>query len=151
MKNQVLSIKYKGFTLIELVVVVAVIAMLSSFVIAFLSDSKTNARDSRREEDILELQNMLNLYATTYQLYPACAQTVINGNTDCLSSVLVSGEFAVQSPVDPLGGSTGACNNSGDHVYCYTSDGFGYLLEYALETDNITGKSSGWQSVLVEH
>jgi general secretion pathway protein G len=139
--------KKSGFTIIEMLVVIAVIAMLISVVLTFWSDSKKKVRDSRREEDIKEIQNALNLYASNNHIYPVCSQIVINGSTDCLSQPLIAGEFMSGVPTDPLGGSSGTCGAEGNYVYCYTSDdGFSYILEYALETDNVSGKSAGWQS-----
>jgi len=52
----------KGFTLIELLVVVAIISLLSSVVLASLNSARGKARDSRRLEDIHQLQNAFTLY-----------------------------------------------------------------------------------------
>ncbi|MBU1178797.1 type II secretion system GspH family protein [Patescibacteria group bacterium] len=141
-----------GFTIIELMVVVAAAAMILSFVTFLFVDSKKRSRDSRRERDMKELQNALNLYAGSNQLFPVCGRIVIDGSADCLSSVLISGEFVVHMSADPLDKGEGSCGVSDDHVYCYTSeDGFGYILEYNLETDSILGKSAGWQTIVVRH
>ena len=137
----------RGFTIIELLVVIAIIAMLLSFVIVSLSDSKKKGRDSRREEDIKQIQNTLGLYVVNGHIYPVCSQGVINGSADCLSQALITSGFITQIPVDPLRKADGTCGAVDNYVYCYTSDGLDYTLEYALETDNILGKSSGWQSV----
>ncbi|MFH1979051.1 MAG: type II secretion system protein [Patescibacteria group bacterium] len=137
----------KAFTIVELLVVIAIIAVLLAVVSSLWGDSKKKSRDARREEDIKEIQNALNLYVTNAHIYPICPQTVMNGSTDCLSTALVGGGFISMIPVDPLNGFSGTCGAVNEHVYCYTSDGFTYTIEYSLETDNILGKSAGWQSV----
>ena len=129
----------QGFTIIELLISIAVIAMLTSFAMVLLSKGKTKSRDSRREGDIKQIQNALNLYVVASHLYPVCGRGMINGTSDCLSQALLADNFMPEVPIDPLG----------ENQYYYTSNGFSYTLEYALETDNILGKSAGWQSIIV--
>lgn len=139
--------KGRGFTLIELLVVVALIAMLMSITISLITSSKARARDGRRTEDIRQVQNALELYRTTGQIFPICALLIINGSSDCLSRALVAEGSIAGLPTDPLRGSSGNCGSPGNYVYCYESaDGFNYTLRYELETGAIPGKSAGWQT-----
>ncbi len=152
MKNKIHSKNFRGFTILELLVVVSVSVMIVSFISVSIVGAKKKSRDAKREEDIKGIQNALSLYAASNRFFPVCAQTVINGSSDCLSLALIADGSATSLTKDPLGGSNGTCNQSGDYVYCYTcSDGLTYTLEYALETDGVSGKSAGWQTVLVEH
>lgn len=138
----------KGFSLFELMVVIAVIAMVVSFVIALSNDSKAKKRDAKREQDIKQLQSSLSRYKADNQAYPVCPRAVINGLTDCLSQKLIFATFMAGVSADPLGGGNGSCGTAGSFVYCYTSsDGVSYTIEYELETDTVPGKSSGLQSV----
>ncbi len=62
--------KRSGFTLIEMLVVVAIIGLLSSTILVGLSDARRRARDARRFADIRQIQNGLeNLYSTS-RAYP---------------------------------------------------------------------------------
>ena len=60
----------KGFTLIEVLVSISIIALLSSVVLAATNSARKNARDSKRISSIRELQVGLELYFTDNQTYP---------------------------------------------------------------------------------
>lgn len=142
----------KGFTIIELLVVSAIISLLVSVVFASITGARARSRDSRREADIKEIQNALDLYAVNNREFPICAgDVVLNGNADCLSSQLLAAGAISQVPIDPLGRANGApsdCGASaGVYIYCYTSDGVSYTLRHHLETNSIHNKVAGWQSV----
>lgn len=60
-----------GFTLIEMLVVVAIIGLLSSVILVGLGDVRKEARDTRRVSDIRQVQNQLEIYYSVHQGYPA--------------------------------------------------------------------------------
>jgi len=139
----------KGFTIIELIVVLGIIALLAAISLVFLTPSSAKGRDSRREEDVKTIQSALNLYINQKNAYPVCSpETVIDGNTDCLSSLLLSEETIKAMPIDPKYKGTGSCGGADSFLYCYQSaDGASYTIRYHLETDSVHQKSAGWQSV----
>ncbi len=59
-----------GFTLIEILVSISIIALLSSVILSSVNSARKNARDSKRISSIRELQTGLELYFTTAQHYP---------------------------------------------------------------------------------
>src|SRR3989344_5774077 len=61
----------KGFTLIEMLVVIAIIGLLSSVVVIGLGGSRSKARDARRIADIQQIQNSLELAYDPATGYPA--------------------------------------------------------------------------------
>ncbi len=70
----------KGFTLIEVMVVIAIIAVLmSGGVLAFVNAQK-NSRDARRIRDIRAISQALEQYRNTNGTYPTAA-TSINNST----------------------------------------------------------------------
>ncbi len=68
----------KGFTLIEILIVVAIIAILASIVLVGLGPTQQSGRDARRLSDLHEVQNALELYYNKCGFYPSGA-----ANPDC--------------------------------------------------------------------
>lgn len=60
----------RGFTLIELLVVIAIISMLSSVIMASLNGARIKARDSKRVQDIRQLQLAITLFYDDFRRYP---------------------------------------------------------------------------------
>ncbi|MDP3762636.1 MAG: type II secretion system protein [bacterium] len=139
----------KGFTIMELIVVLAIAVLILAISIVFFSPSAAKSRDARREQDMKSVQNALDLYINQKGTYPACAEKiVIDGNTDCLSSLLLSENTIEAVPIDPLYKGAGDCGAASARVYCYKStDGLSYELSYDLETDSVQGKAPGWQTL----
>ncbi len=54
--------KKRGFTLIEILVVVAIIGIIASVVIMSLAEAKKKSRDTQRESDLAQLQLALRIY-----------------------------------------------------------------------------------------
>jgi len=60
----------KGFTLVEMLVVIAVIGILYGIVMASVSNSKAKGRDAKRIADISIIQLALERYYDEYRRYP---------------------------------------------------------------------------------
>jgi len=60
----------KGFTLVELLVVISIIALLASIVFASLNSARGKARDARRVADFRQLQTALEFYYDSNNAYP---------------------------------------------------------------------------------
>lgn len=140
------SIK-SGFTTAELLVVLAIAVFILSIVFISFRDARANSRDARREEDIKQLQNALDIYHVNSRRFPICELSVINGSSDCLSQALKAEDTVGAVSTDPLGAGSGICLDAASHVYCYESapDGSIYTLRYNLETESIPGKVAGWR------
>lgn len=72
-----------GFTLIELMVVIAIIGLLASTVLAALQDTRMLARDAKRVTEAKQMQNALELYRNRNNgLFP-CAANANAGSGNC--------------------------------------------------------------------
>ena len=128
-----------GFTLVELLVVVAIIGMLAGLVVANVGSARSKARDAARQSDLRTLQTAIELaYASTGMLpglSPAgqgagttFASNVANINPDQWIPDLVP-NYVSHVPLDP--------KNDGAYFYRYVL-GSGvqtgaYFLEGRLE------------------
>lgn len=138
----------KGFTLVELMVVMSIISLMSSLVFASVNTARARARDSARYSAVQQMRNAIELYITKYGHAPLMAkdeecQAGGYGEYDCsarefeidggigirtenwnaLQTEL--GEFISALPKDPCGPSC----TTGSSVYR-----FNYIAPRALET-----------------
>lgn len=67
-----------GFTIIELIIVIAIIGLLSAMGMIAIQDAKESARDARRVADLSQLRVALLLYYDDYDSYPP---TISGGGT----------------------------------------------------------------------
>ncbi len=67
--------KNGGFTIAEIITVVAIISLLSSVVVFNASKNRSVGRDAQRVSDLTIIQNALNLYFADNKKYPAVINT----------------------------------------------------------------------------
>ena len=60
----------RGFTLLELLVVVAIMGLISSIAFVSMQHARAEARDAKRVADISAIRNALELYYHDYGVYP---------------------------------------------------------------------------------
>lgn len=124
----------KGFTLIEMLIVVAVIGVLASLVLVGLGPVQRQGRDARRIQDLRQVQTGLELYFVKHGAYPDTQSW-----TD-LSTLLKGDSLGISNiPNDPSSGKT----------YVYVSDGSTYVLQASFEdANNPRVKEDGDVSIL---
>lgn len=89
-----LMLKSRGFTLVELLIVVSIIAILTGMLTVNLADARERARDAQRKADLKQIQNALELYKNDQnpQSYPT---------TETWKTALSSSGFMKKIPTDP--------------------------------------------------
>jgi prepilin-type N-terminal cleavage/methylation domain-containing protein len=69
-KNGYKIVAKSGFTVIEMLVVVAIIAVITAVVLVSLNQARSQSRDKKRVSDIKSLQLSLEFYYTKNKAYP---------------------------------------------------------------------------------
>jgi prepilin-type N-terminal cleavage/methylation domain-containing protein len=93
-----------GFTLIELLVVISIIGILAGLTLVSFTAAQKQARDTQRQSDLKQYQNLLEAFASTNRgLYPTyTTSTELSSICGCGSNCL----YASNCPQDPSGGAT---------------------------------------------
>ena len=113
----------KGFTLVELLIVIAILSILSTIGVANFRSARLKAMDAQRKSDLQTIAKSLEAYVNDYRSYPA-------------TGVLVWGQpladpahpetiYSAKLPTDP-----------GSYDYVYVSGGTSYTLYAYLENEN---------------
>ncbi len=149
------SIRNQGFTLVELLVVIAIIAVLAAVVVLVVNpvELTKRSRDAVRLSDLASLQQAINVVVQdstltpleTYCTPPADAGTLPCTDTSNVGSrdtdgtgwvkVNLSGQTTISVPtlpVDPANGST--------YKYTYWGNSTGYKLGVTLESQQQSSK-----------
>jgi general secretion pathway protein G len=72
----IIKIRSKGFTLLEIMIVVVIIGILASFIVPKLMHRPDQARVIKAKQDILTLENALELYKLDNGRYPTTQQSL---------------------------------------------------------------------------
>lgn len=131
----------KGFTLLEIVVTIAIVGILLTIVVFSVRKTLVNSRDSKREINMEQIVLSLNMFYREYGCMPITYGTACSPAIDYFQDDLNSGwdyssigggfmtflEDAGFEPValDPLNNMTGDASPSGTYAYryyCYTPD-----------------------------
>lgn len=157
------SKRTSGFTIVELLIVIVVIGILAAITVVAYNGVQARARDSKRQNDIAEIQIALELYKIDKGVYPPTTVTT-GGNGYSFSwgtdgswiKPLVDAGYMSRVPTDPIN------NASSTYQYLYVGkNGYGcteqsnfYILG-AYGTDGTTipsgavtfiCPSAGWAS-----
>ena len=130
----------KGFTIVELLIVIVVIAILASISIVAYTGIQARARDSQRLQDIKTIVKVLELYKLQNGTYPEEVSTAGSGGWELTTdgtnptnflSALKSGSTGVSKvPLDPKNTATpnldpSAGNNNYVYYYYHYTAGTG--------------------------
>jgi prepilin-type N-terminal cleavage/methylation domain-containing protein len=118
----------RGFTLIEMLAVIAIIGILTSIALPNLSGSREKARDSERVTELNQIALGLELYYNACRTYPSALTLTIDEGCPSGSGITL-GTFLKSIPTEPV---------TGHDAYKYgrAADGSSFVLRAVLERDN---------------
>jgi general secretion pathway protein G len=92
--------KQKGFSLIELLVAIAIIAVLMALAVPNYLGARERARDSKKKSELSQLKTALRLYYNDYQRYPAAVKPADLQGRGTIGGCKVGGTSACPCKVD---------------------------------------------------
>jgi type II secretion system protein G len=137
------KMRRNAFTLVELLVVVAIIGLLSTVAVVSLTSTQTNARNQKRKADLLQISKALELYFADNGAYPSTGTawhghcSLYGGYPDTGATAWIpdiSPTYMASLPRDPRdsqpnpSSAQGACLSPSQNCYLYRSDGNNYKL-----------------------
>jgi prepilin-type N-terminal cleavage/methylation domain-containing protein len=123
--------KKNGFTLLELLVVIGIIALILGIAVASYSEAQKRSRDARRRSDLKAMQDALEQYygANSY-VYP-----IDGGSGDCSAA---SVNMKSSWPTDPgTSDYEEVCNTGTDYCIC---------VDLEVDGAGNSGSSCAWVS-----
>lgn len=126
----------KGFTLIELMVVIAVIAILATIALFGINRAQASARDTQRQQIMNGMRTALERYYGDNQQYPN------TGAFQAMYASLSTGGYQTTPPADP------GCGQGSQTMPAGSAD-WGVATCTGVTYDyNVVGSGSGYSLVL---
>ncbi len=156
-----------GFTLMELIVVMAIIALISTFAMVAISNARKASRDAVRRADLRQIRNAIEFYYDDNNSYPTVSSYGESGTGGWDNSYqdsdsdgnyfldfLVDGGYMASVPVDPTNDSAHtyqyfAYNGTGEVNGClqpyYVLIGYGFESPTATEDSGCYDPGGGYK------
>jgi general secretion pathway protein G len=139
--KQIKSLKFKiknsrrqtgGFTLLELVIAMAIMAVLAVGLWSNFSTSIVKGRDSRRKQDMENISRAIELYYQDNNAYPLEADFNVLWGQPFVNATDNTVIYMAKVPQDP---------SSPSRTYCYESDGNGSYFRLLARLENANDPS----------
>ncbi len=127
------TIRKRGFTIVELLIVIVVIAVLAAITVTAFRGIQGRARDSKRAADAKSIVKSLEAHRAVNGIFPQETPTSGAGSyeqsTDTAGTFMeyLKGTYFSETPVDPI--------NDASHYYRYYVYPLSSLTSYGCSTD----------------
>ena len=117
---------HKAFTLIEVLIVIAIIGLLTTIVLVSITSTRSKARDNRRMAELLTLGKSLEFYYSEHGQYPESADWIKVEENATFTTAMAP--YISRTPEDP------SYNPANEYSYQYTTETTGGLEYKACAT-----------------
>ncbi|MDH7601011.1 MAG: type II secretion system protein GspG [Armatimonadota bacterium] len=140
MSNLMPRVRRRGFTLVELLVVIVVLAVLAAIVLPKFMDSSKRSKESALRSDLKLLRNAIGLFYTDTGAYPKTLSDLAatsapakgldsSGNEVSINAADWHGPYLQEVPNDPISGSAFNYSTTAPNVGKVTSSATGNALD----------------------
>ena len=113
----------RGFTLIELMIVVAIIGILSAIAIPLYANIQSRARIAKAQADVRTLITAVSIYSAHVGTLPGNLGALNSAATNSLGQT--AGPFMANTPAPPAGWVAYAYSSAADGTFTISSSGDG--------------------------
>ena len=128
----------KGFTLVELLIVVIILAILAAIVIPQFSSATDDTKEAALDSNLGGLRNAIELYKAQHATYPGAVATNGGTCTATKGTATTAGAQAFKDHMLMYSDASGNACSLGDATYKY-----GPYLRKAVPNDAISNPSKG--------
>src|SRR3989344_4259063 len=125
------KISIQGFTLIEMLIVIAVISILAGIVLVGVTGFQETARDTKRVGDLRSVQNTVELFYARCGHYPR--NTAGCDNTGTIDTWAELGTTLENAGVISDAGKLPSDPQGSTYLYVVSADGLNYAIGATLE------------------
>jgi len=136
-KQQTISTYQGGFTLIELMIVIAILGILASIAISSYQDYSIRARVSEATQAVAPFTTAVGTYYWTNQTFPTnrTASGQSNVNTKYITGVTITATGLISIDIDEI--NTGVSSQTSDTMYLiYTPTEVAGAIDWSCRPDN---------------
>lgn len=136
--------KQAGFSLIELLIVVAIILIIAAIALPNLMIARMSANEASAVQSLRTIQSAETAYATTYPAVGFSATLAeLNGSSNSLCSATSAQACLIDNVL--------ASGNKSGYVITWTGDGFTPSVSYNINADPAVRGSSGRRSFFTNY